>query len=442
MLKSSVYRLFFVLMVVLAIPALAQEELTETYLAADEAFIFNYPSGWDVVEDQDFVTLTSPATNGAFVIVQLFSPEYVRVFAPDASTAQEAMDAIKPYFSDIISGDGFEIDSGGRAAVIAEISNDTQEGMAVVVAFSNGEFGMVQAFSEPGNFESFVETVMAILFTFDTAVSTSASVDAIANYDGDWEAVVAELEAQEVIASGGSLVFQENTTFFEGQGNFFTPLATNQPFADLVMAGELSFTESDPGQIETCSLLARIGEDANGDAETFIDVGFVTGGDVFVQDRFSPTDDATFESVSLGLNLDQSHHLLFVLIDDTLDLYVDGELVLDDFLVGNRSGTYGIALRGAARGARCEGRNVWVYQAPVFTPGLCEIIPSDTVNMRSGPGTSFDRAGQLAAGTIIRAEGRATDNDGFQWWLLENGNWVREDVVRAQGDCANLPVSS
>ncbi len=427
----------------LAVPVMAQAELSEIYTAPDGSYSFRFPEGWEFTESENFVTLSSDVVDGKYVIVQVLSPAYVGLFVDDAQDALDALEQIQPTMSEI-NGEPEIVPFGEREVAVAEIANDTQDGVAMMVAMSGGGFGMIHAFSEPGDFEDFIETVVAMLLTFDTAdktVSPTTSLQTIENYDSDWEVVVAGLEARGVIASGGSLVFQENTTFFEGQGNFFTPLASNQPFADIVMAGELSFTESDPGQVETCSLLARIGEDANGDAETFIDVGFATGGDLFVQDKFSRTDDSTIESAGLTLNLDESHHLLFIAIDDTLDVYVDGELVMEKLLVADRSGSYGIALRGAARGARCEGRNVWVYQAPVFTLGLCEIVPSDTVNMRTGPGTSFDRAGQLAAGTIAVAEGTATDNDGFRWWLLDNGNWVREDVVRAEGDCASLSVS-
>ena len=453
MFKSPVYRsiLFCALFIVLAVPVLAQGELSEIYNAPDGSYSFRYPEGWEYTESDDFVTLTSEVVDGKYVIVQVFSPEYVALFSDESADPLVALEELQTFF-DQINGETEIVPFGDRDVAVAEITNETQDGVAMIVSLSGGGFGMIQAFSPPGDFEDYIETVVAILLTFDAADAGSGATDTkgetglpsdspetIEDYDGEWEDVVAGLEAQGVIASGGSLVFQEDTTFFEGRGNFFTPLASNQPFADVIMAGELSFNESDPTQLETCSLLARIGDDANGDAVTFIDVGFATGGDLFVQDKFSATDDSTIETETLSLDLDESHHLLFIALGDTLDVYVDGELVMDDALVGDRSGTFGIALRGADRGARCEGSNVWVYQASVFTPGLCEIAPSDNVNMRSGPGTSFDRAGQLAAGTIVVAEGVATDNDGFLWWLLDNGNWVREDVVRAQGDCASLP---
>jgi hypothetical protein len=59
--------------------------------------------------------------------------------------------------------------------------------------------------------------------------------------------------------------------------------------------------------------------------------------------------------------------------------------------------------------------------------------------MRSGPGTNFDQAGRLTPGSTSRAQAATLGEDGFIWWQLENGHWVRNDVVNAFGDCQDLP---
>jgi uncharacterized protein YraI len=70
---------------------------------------------------------------------------------------------------------------------------------------------------------------------------------------------------------------------------------------------------------------------------------------------------------------------------------------------------------------------------------VCKISAGSTVNKRSGPGTNFDRAGQLAAGTVLEAVGKNDPGDGFTWWKLVDDTWVRNDVVNAVGDCLNVP---
>jgi hypothetical protein len=67
-------------------------------------------------------------------------------------------------------------------------------------------------------------------------------------------------------------------------------------------------------------------------------------------------------------------------------------------------------------------------------------VTGANVNLRTGPGTNFDVAGTLAADTAMTATGQAQGADGFVWWNLESGAWVRSDVVTEEGDCASLPA--
>jgi hypothetical protein len=79
--------------------------------------------------------------------------------------------------------------------------------------------------------------------------------------------------------------------------------------------------------------------------------------------------------------------------------------------------------------------------ADTDTDGVaCTVTASSTVNQRSGPGTSFAIAGTLAGGTSAAVEGQATGADGFVWWRLGEGIWVRSDVVNAAGNCESVPI--
>lgn len=70
---------------------------------------------------------------------------------------------------------------------------------------------------------------------------------------------------------------------------------------------------------------------------------------------------------------------------------------------------------------------------------ICLISAPETVNLRAGPGTEYDRAGTLAGGTSTNADGQITGSDGFIWWRLTDGQWVRSDVVETAGECDALP---
>ena len=70
----------------------------------------------------------------------------------------------------------------------------------------------------------------------------------------------------------------------------------------------------------------------------------------------------------------------------------------------------------------------------------CTVGTAANANQRSGPGTNFELAGALAAGVSAAVQGQATGADGFVWWQLGEGVWVRSDVVEETGNCEAVPV--
>jgi hypothetical protein len=78
--------------------------------------------------------------------------------------------------------------------------------------------------------------------------------------------------------------------------------------------------------------------------------------------------------------------------------------------------------------------------AAAGVPSDCTVSSGSNANERSGPGTNFAVAGTLSAGTSANVDGQATGADGFIWWRLGAGIWVRSDVVIASGNCDSVPV--
>jgi hypothetical protein len=70
----------------------------------------------------------------------------------------------------------------------------------------------------------------------------------------------------------------------------------------------------------------------------------------------------------------------------------------------------------------------------------CLIATEFGANLRSGPGTDFNRAGTLAVSERTDVIGQATGTDGFVWWQLGNEAWVRSDLVEEAGYCNTVPV--
>ena len=105
-----------------------------------------------------------------------------------------------------------------------------------------------------------------------------------------------------------------------------------------------------------------------------------------------------------------------------------------------RAGTYGIALLGKRDSREMRRSQHLGLPDRASTTGECTVSSNKTVNKRSGPGTSFDNAGQLQSGTDAVVIGQAKGSDSLTWWQLEDETWVREDVVTEAGDCASSPV--
>lgn len=77
---------------------------------------------------------------------------------------------------------------------------------------------------------------------------------------------------------------------------------------------------------------------------------------------------------------------------------------------------------------------------PSTVSTACTATANGTANLRSGPGTSFAKAGALTAGASASVTGQATGADGKVWYQLDGGSYVRSDLVKADGDCASVPT--
>jgi hypothetical protein len=69
----------------------------------------------------------------------------------------------------------------------------------------------------------------------------------------------------------------------------------------------------------------------------------------------------------------------------------------------------------------------------------CNIVGLGSANLRAGPATTFELVGKIQQNDVVPAVAQTAGRDGFVWWLLVTNEWIREDVVREQGDCERLP---
>ncbi len=73
---------------------------------------------------------------------------------------------------------------------------------------------------------------------------------------------------------------------------------------------------------------------------------------------------------------------------------------------------------------------------PIPTPvARCTVSAARTVNLRAEPSNSADKVGSIAAGNSVEVD-RQAEAEGYDWYRLTSGEWVRADVVSIDADCA------
>jgi len=438
MLKRFVFVVFVGLLTLVGVGT-AQEEFDQIFINEGQTFEVLYNDDWEVLREDEL----GVSFIGNNVVVFFADPSRMGLELDDVDDILEAAEVYREQIPN--SSDPKLIDGTDREAARGTVE-DPEAGFDLyfVIEFEDGDYGLALL---SGDVSDLIDAE-ALILTYNSVGANEESarlnLDESKNYPNQlenhaetWQEAIEELQDEGVIGIGGSLVFNEDYAFFSGQGNFFTPLARNSPHTNIIMAGEISFTAGSTTELEQCVLTSRIVMNNRNQATQFLDVGLTNNGNLAIID-FGEGDDPNFDFRRVSADLDEGIHILYIAIEDRVTVYVNGELFIEDTEVYERSGTYGIALNGSGAGARCEGRNIWVYQVPIFEDGVCEVTTNNNVNKRSGPGTSFDRAGQLTAGSVVEVIAQGSDGS-FTWWQLDDETWVREDVVNESGDCVNLP---
>ncbi len=418
----------------------AQDDFDQIYINETQSFEVLYNDDWEIGEEDEIGV--SLLHTDLFAYVTFIDPS---LFGLDLDGAEDALDAAAIYTEFLDNALPAKlIADADRETAIGTIDDEEGYNLYIVIQFDDGIYGLVLvAGSDEG-----IDAAEALISTYNNvggnAGTAKLNLTESKNYPNEltmhaetWQEAIEELQEEGVIGIGGSLVFNENYAFFSGQGDWFTPLARNSPHTNIIMAGELTFEAGSTTDLERCVLSSRITIEGR-NATEFLDVGLTNNGNLTVLDIFSDTEDPNLAFRQLEVDIDEPIHVLYLAIDDRVTVYTNGELFIEDAEVEERSGSYGISLFGRGPGARCEGRNIWVYSVPTFEEGVCDVSTGSTVNKRSGPGTNFDRAGQLQAGSVVQAIAQGNDGS-FTWWQLEDETWVREDVVSISGDCFNLP---
>lgn len=454
------------------VPLAAAQDLTETFVSADETYTVTYPEGFDVSEE-DAVTTIVGRLGRESVVISIASPAVVTQLV--AETSGRRLDT---KLENILTDLGYEIsesdvvefgDSELAYALIAPTADDLQ-GAGYLKPLSDGEsFGLMIALNDREEFSEDAQSIIGgMLSSYDLFDSSGGGTGggteqgsgelpaSLRDFDGRAEDALAELQDAGIVEDG-EIIAEERSVELQGDEVQTLDVGPNQDVANFVMAFEINFASENASEYETCSMVARYMTDRNDNAQ-FLEFGVNNDDEALVFDLFGPNDgESTYVAVAERIDLADPQHFLVLVSGSQAVVYLNGELVADNVEVADHEGIFFLLLRGKDRDTVCEARNVWIFQADGELnlggggssndnnngggggSGDCIVVADSNVNQRSGPGTTFDRAGFLNKGEEAVVIAVAQDNDGATWFQLEDETWVRADVVTTDGDCDNLP---
>ncbi|MBZ0294878.1 MAG: hypothetical protein K8L99_20115 [Anaerolineae bacterium] len=424
----------FLLLLILPVMIVQAQQDEMTYTAADHSITVDYPSNWnfDLDERSGFLYLQDDALH-----LTLYSPTVLNAYLIGNIVDPAILVDLVMTLNDLETLDLTTTRIDNRDAATYRYVNpiENNSGMLTAIRLRDGRLGLVDAYREDGDIAAVNEQIIDIIASFD--VPPAPAPESLVASGEAWQAVTAELEASQLIEPGGELVFAQPYAFVSGVNNAFQPLAQQAQHENVIVAGKLTLTSTTP-QGETCSLAARVA------AQGSIEVGLSSEGALVAAEIDSDGERLSEQVVPLESTPNQAQQVLFLVLGERLVVYVNNELVISDLPITARTGSYGLSLRANGSSATCEVSQLWVYQLPATTPnGACLVsAEGGAANQRSGPGVSFEIAGQLAAGTSADVVSQIRANDGFIWWQLADMSWVREDVVSEAGDCAAIPQAT
>ncbi len=465
---------WFVVVVLLfcIVPLAAAQDLTETFVSADETYTVAYPEDFEATEEGAIASFVGRIGRESIVIT-IASPAVVTQLV--AETAGRRLDT---KLENILTDLGYEITESDVVefgdvelayALIAPTADDLQ-GAGYLKPLSDGEsFGLMIALNDRNEFSEDAQSIIGgMLSTYDlynpsgggTGGGTERGGElpaSLRDFDGRAEEALAELQDAGIVEDG-EIIAEERRVTLQGNEVQTLDVGPGDDVANFVMAFEINFTSENAREYETCSMVARYMTDRNDNAQ-FLEFGVNNEDEALVFDLFGPNEgESTYVAVAEGIDLADPQHFLVLVSGGQAVVYLNGSLVADNVPVADHEGIFFLLLRGKDPDTVCQARNLWIFQADGelnlgggdstnnssgggggSSSGDCIVIANSNVNQRSGPGTNFNRAGFLNKGEEAVAIAVAEDRDGALWFQLEDETWVRADVVTTEGDCDNLP---
>ncbi|MEO1644556.1 MAG: hypothetical protein AAFR67_05180, partial [Chloroflexota bacterium] len=189
----------------------------------------------------------------------------------------------------------------------------------------------------------------------DDDSDTASFPDELDNFDGGRGDIIEELEDSGAIPSGSTLLFNEDRAFISRTGYFVTVLGRTLQRQDVIVSATVTF-DSESDELELCSVGARqnFESDDSTTISQYIDVGFDNTGQAFVLANGDDGDGEVTIELDYEVDIDEPVAVLFILDDDTITVYMDGELVLERGEVFAEAGFFAVTVFAEDGGTSCE----------------------------------------------------------------------------------------
>ncbi|NPV68733.1 MAG: hypothetical protein HPY64_16490 [Anaerolineae bacterium] len=418
------------------LPALAQSGPLQSYVAEDGSFWFSYPHSWQIETRDGLVYVYNNR-----VTVSVVGPGVLEALGLGGYTDPADLVQALALRLGVRSSDLVRNTENGRPAARLNFTDPVgYPAFLLALLLRDNRLGLIDVRFTGGYRPLNEQHALRIARSLEVPPGPPAR---LAHYAGTWRQTVAELEAAGAIPAGGHLLFQSSAPYTVEQATdaSYLPLGNPRPAQDVIVAGELRFVPVEGDGYQACFLGARLTYNT-GEAivRAYLEAGLNSASQVYYID--STGDPATSQSAAQPRFLgDSPHHLLLLALDDRLTVYLDGQRVFADVPVEARAGITGLGAITATPETRCEGQNLWVYEVTGATSSSCTVTAASAkVNRRQTPATNGAVAGWLTRSETRPVTGQMTDALDYVWWQLDDGTWVRSDVVIEQGDCTAVPV--
>lgn len=336
--------------------------LNETYTTAD-GLSFRYPSSLDVETSNGQIVVASE-TVGIIVITPTMLEAGIP-FETDMTSLRTVLDSFEEGAVDVEFGRAMTVQldndvSARRVDFFPENAPVDSVAAAFVLAVEVGDT-FAAMIGTGDDDEEVTEIAYAIASTFEVSESGSLDLPTLDEAASGAADAVDELIDLELISDEGEALYTEDILSTSLGGNELDSDSESQ-FPNAAMSALLSFRPVDAETV--CGFLARSVENQDGGLDEFIFVGVTPENEVIVLAGDRTGDDNVTETFPADVDFYSPNQLTFVLRDNRVIVWVNGEPLVDtevNLTAPNTRGTVPRHQMGTLMANSCVMTGAWGY---------------------------------------------------------------------------------